>query len=363
VLVVALASLISSVGVPAFAQDPPLPAISVGAGMRTSFVHTEFEGFDDDEDEDADTNTDRFLLDSARLYVNGSVTKNIKFMFNTEYDGSGDIEILDAAARLEFSPGFNIWMGRFLPPSDRANLYGPYYAHHWNVYQDGVQDGYPFIFQGRANGAMYWGQYGKMKVSAGLFDGPSINVTHPFVDDDNVLAAGRLQYNFWDAEDGYYLNSTYYGEKNLLSVGLAGQVQGEDNTAWSADFLLEQGVGMGGAYTIEAEFARYTRLGGYPNPGPFLYDTNDGGYVLGSYLFPAPTGIGRFEVLGKIAVAKFKGGSLFEEEKQTTTEINLNYIMKQFNARLMMFFMDTRYDETFEASNFWKVGAGLQLQM
>ena len=50
-------------------------------------------------------------------------------------------------------PGFNVWSGRFLPPSDRANLYGPYYAHHWAVYTDGIQDGYPFIFQGRDNGA------------------------------------------------------------------------------------------------------------------------------------------------------------------------------------------------------------------
>ena len=78
---------------------------------------------------------------------------------------------MDAAAQFEFSPKFNIWAGRFLPPSDRANMYGPYYAHHWAVFTDGVQDGYPGIFQGRANGAMYWGQFGKVKVSGGGFDG------------------------------------------------------------------------------------------------------------------------------------------------------------------------------------------------
>ena len=64
-----------------------------------------------------------------------------------------------------------VWVGRFLPPSDRRNLYGPFYAHHWGVYADGVQDGYPFIFQGRANGAAYWGQFDKVKISAGAFDG------------------------------------------------------------------------------------------------------------------------------------------------------------------------------------------------
>ena len=83
--------------------------------------------------------------------------------------------MLDAIGRFEFSPKFNIWAGRFLPPSDRANLYGPYYAHHWNVYTsgDGVQDGYPFLEVGRDNGVTYWGQFDKMKLYGGIFDGPT----------------------------------------------------------------------------------------------------------------------------------------------------------------------------------------------
>ena len=130
-----------------------LGPITVGAGLRTSYVHTEPDGGD---------STDQFLLNSARLYVNGPVTDKIKFMFNTEYDGATNhVGVLDAVAQFEFSPKFNIWAGRFLPPSDRANLYGPYYAHHWAVYTDGVQDGYPFVFQGRDNGVVYWGQFDK----------------------------------------------------------------------------------------------------------------------------------------------------------------------------------------------------------
>src|SRR5690606_34431910 len=109
---------------PARAQTAPEP-ITVGAGLQTSFVHTE--------PDETDSN-DHFFLNSARLYFNGPVTNIIKFMFNTEYNGvQNDVEILDAVARLEFSEKFNIWFGRFLPPSDRANLYGPYYSHHWAV--------------------------------------------------------------------------------------------------------------------------------------------------------------------------------------------------------------------------------------
>ena len=117
---------------PLFAQVAP--TVSVGGGVRTSFVHSEPAEGD---------STDKFLLDSARLYFNGSVTPKIKFMFNTEYNGAtNDVGVLDAVAQLSASPKLNLWVGRFLPPSDRANLYGPYYANHWNVYTDGLQNGH-----------------------------------------------------------------------------------------------------------------------------------------------------------------------------------------------------------------------------
>ena len=69
-------------------------------------------------------------MNSARLYISGKATDNIGFMLNTEYNSNDEeIRIIDAAAQFSFSGGkHNIWVGRFLPPSDRANLYGPYYA-------------------------------------------------------------------------------------------------------------------------------------------------------------------------------------------------------------------------------------------
>src|SRR4051794_24574151 len=113
-----------------------LGPVTVGAGMRTSFTHTDTNRTNDE---------NRFALDSVRLYVNGSVTEKIKFMFNTEYEsGTNKIGVLDAVARFEYSPKFNIWAGRLLPPSDRANLAGPYYNNHWAVYSDGIQNGHPF---------------------------------------------------------------------------------------------------------------------------------------------------------------------------------------------------------------------------
>ena len=352
-LLVALAGTIAAVG-PVEAQDEEsdLPPISVGAGLQTSFVHRDADG------EDA---TDHFRVNSLRLYLNGSVTSNIKFMVNTDIDYGGslgapnssqntDFQILDAVAQFEMSDKFNIWMGRFLPPSDRANLYGPFYAHHWGVYADGVQDGYPFVFQGRDNGAAWWGQFDKVKLSAGAFDGRSAT------GNSSLIGAGRVQVNFWDQEPGYYLNSTYYGERNILAIGLAGQTQADAGTAYSVDFLVERMVGDGGAATLEAEWARYDGLGGY-DP---RYLTNDGGYLLAAYLFPQRVGDGQFELLGKYARARFRMGIMADYD-QTTTEFNLNYVIRQFNARVMIFVKDTAF--TAVNPDDLQVGLGLQLQM
>ncbi|MGE0449934.1 MAG: hypothetical protein AB7Q29_10175, partial [Vicinamibacterales bacterium] len=314
------------------------PSVSVGAGLQTAFTHTSQDGQDD---------VSSFGVRDMRLYVNGTAAEHINFMFNTAYTPSDNkVDVLDAVAQISTSAKFNVWFGRFLPPSDRANLYGPFYAHHWGVYSDGVQDGYPFVYQGRQNGAMYWGQFGKVKVSGGGFDGASAT------GNADLIAAGRVQVDFWDAEDGYYLNGTYYGDKNLLAIGAAGQVQGSGRTAYNLDFLLERKVPVGGAYTVEAQWARYEKLGGY-NP---QYRVNDGGYILGSYLFPQMAGQGRFEILGKYARARFREGLLPIDANydQKTTELNLNYVIKQFNARLMMFYKDTRFDAV--RSDFKQIG-------
>jgi hypothetical protein len=334
------------------AQEPVTPSVTLGAGMRSSFVTTTPETGD---------SSQGFALDSLRLYVSGTAAPKVKFMVNTEYDGGNHVDVMDAAAQFEFSGKFNIWAGRFLPPSDRANLYGPYYAHHWAVFTDGVQDGYPGVFQGRDNGVVYWGQFDKMKLSGGVFDGRSATGS------TQMISAGRVQFDFWDPEPGYYLNGTYYGAKNLLAVGLAGQIQAGDphaanddtKTAANIDFLLEQKVKGDGAYSIEAEWANYSRLGGY-NAN---YGSDRGGYVLGSFLFPGHAGPGQFEVLGKFAQANFSNGlnAVDRDYNQKTSELNFNYLVRQFNARVMMFYKDTRFNAV--QTDFWQFGVGLQLQM
>ena len=68
-------------------------------------------------------------------------------------------------------------------------------------------------------------------------------------------------------------------------------------------------------------------------------------------------------MLGKFAKARFREGitPLDADYDQKTTELNLNYIIKQFNARVMIFYKDTRFDAV--QPDFKQIGVGLQMQM
>jgi len=322
----------------AFAQSTP--SVSVGAGVRTSFTNISF-------DNDAADDVSDFELNSARIYISGTVTENIKVMFNTEYtSGDEDIEVIDAAAMFSWGDKLNIWAGRFLPPSDRANLYGPYYASHWGTFVDGVQDGYPFETNGRDDGVMYWGQFGIMKASFGAFD-----VKNLTKGSSDVLWAGRLQWDFWDQEAGYYLNGTYYGEKDLLALGVAAQNAAGDN-AYSVDFLLEKKLGNSGVVTIESEYAKYDGLGGYAGP------KSDGWYLLGAYLLPQPVGSGRLQFLAKYGETTYE--FLSGDTDQETLELNVNYLIKQFNARATLFYIDQSFSNDTGSQ---QIGIGLQVQI
>ncbi len=193
---------------------------------------------------------------------------------------------------------------------------------------------------------MYWGQFGITKLSLGAFDNAEPN-------GEDLLYAGRLQFDFWDPEGGYYLNGTYYGAKDLLALGFAVQSQ-DGETAYSADLLLEKKLGNGGVVTLEAEYAKYDGLGGYG-----VAPESDGYYGLVGYLFPQVVGVGKFQVLAKYGTATHEaaGGDIDWD----TMELNLNYIIRDQNARISVFYLDR--DSTTTGADLKQFGVGLQIQM
>ncbi len=326
---------------PAFAQS--LPAVTIGGGLQSSYQYTDRD--------DAD-GTNEFLLNSARLYVNGSATKNIKFMFNTEYNGTTNaIGVLDAVADTSTSSKFNLWVG-LVPAAQR--LRQPLWP--WTTRTTGastptasrtaIRSWPPAATTASCTGASSTGSRSRWPLRRQVGDRP-----------DHVLFAGRVQVDLWDTEDGYYLNGTYYGSKDLLAIGGAVQAQDGD-VAGNVDFLLEK---------------KSERAARSPIPEPSTTPTTGSAattpttaraaalYILAAWLFPKWNDHpGQLQLLGKFAAATFEEG-ITEDYDQDTTEINVNYIIKEHNARVMFFFRNTTFSAVRPDSK--AVGVGLQIQM
>jgi hypothetical protein len=126
--------------------------LSIGAGLRTSF-----SAVDDSAGRDGGKWSLDFDLNNIRLYLNGQLHKYLKIEFNTECENcsdDGDLRVLDAAGKFEFSKYFNVWIGRMLVPADRAELDGPFYH---NVFEFNKTPFYPSDFSGPSNEAGRFG--------------------------------------------------------------------------------------------------------------------------------------------------------------------------------------------------------------
>ena len=295
-------------------------------------------------------------MNSARLYISGKATDNIGFMFNTEYNSDDEeIRVIDAAAQFSFSGGkHNIWVGRFLPPSDRANLYGPYYASNWGVYQDGVQDGYPFETEGRDDGIMYWGQYDKVKFSIGAFDVTGLTTG----DSDVLLAVARA---------GRFLGCgrRLLPERHLLRrEGPAGHRRRGANRGCRRGLLVRlparEEARQFGRRDGRVGVLGVRRARRLPTPVGGGYEKSDGFYVLGAYLFPGEAGPGKFQVLAKYGQATY---DFFGDDlDQDTIEFDVNYLIKTFNARISLYYLDKSFDPDVGGDT-PTIGLGLQIQM
>src|SRR5690606_12362170 len=121
--------------------------------------------------------------------------------------------------QLDLAEPFHLWVGQHLVPSDRSNFSGPFFMSPWT---------YPGLSgprqgpSGRNVGATAWGEFGggKLKYYAGAFDLEGGPAARP-------LYTGRLNLAIIGEEPGFYNSSTYYGAKDVLAIGIAGQYQGQ----------------------------------------------------------------------------------------------------------------------------------------
>ena len=325
-------------------------SVTIGAGLRTQASIQEDSAPNGDDSFDFD-------VGNIRLYVSGQVTDKIGLTFNTDRV-DGEIDVIDAIARFEFSDTFNVWAGKLLVPADRIELNGPFYGLTWNQYtqplfasdQDNPNDdveGQAGTFA-RDTGIVVWGASGKFQYALGVFDGVEGGPNQS----DNPLFAGRFAYNFLNKEDnpGYYTSSTYHGGLgNIFTLAVSFQSQSDgvgsnlesgDFFGYTVDLLSETVLGNGDVLTIEAEYKEFdsdftgaaaetTPIGGCAGSDGFCLFDGDSAFISAAYLFKNENTYGDFQ-----PYVRFVTNNPSDSDDSDLTEIGLNYVIKGHNARL-----------------------------
>jgi hypothetical protein len=352
--------------------------ISAGFGFISSYNSVE------DAAANGSDRSNDFTLDSARLYLSGSFNKYIKGMLNTEKSGGGsansNFEVIDANVQFQVTPEISIWAGRFLSPSDRANMAGPYYSmgggywaniasrYGWNGGVIGRDDGVAVVTSFMED---------HVAVSFGAFEGDNTfrfsgvgarseaNGTK-----DKLMYAGRVQIDFWDAEPGYYGTGNYFGAKDILAIGIAGRMKKDgvvstipgivgDYKSYSVDFLLEKkDVGPG---TFSAEAAYYY----YDTDDVFLGEQGKA-YSAGlGYLFNDPVGWGK--IMPIVRYQKFDADGLTTAASVNTRtgadtkrfEVGANYVIAPYNSVITATYGKTDTPTT-SSDNFFRLALQMQ---
>ena len=346
---------------------------SIGLGFRSSFAVTE-DGAPNGSDPSSGVS-----FTNIRLYTAAKVHENVTLEFNTERsDGDRDtatdvgtnlntqnkIQVLDAVAKFSFK-GFDLWAGRFLPPSDRSNLDGPFYL---NNYDFPIVQAYPAIFAGRDNGVAIMKEYagGKFKWSFGLFEGRtnSTNANNPD-QADNLLHAARVTYNFWDPEPGYYTTSSYYGAKDVLAVAFVYQHEADgagtsttagDFTGWNVDVLMEKKLQNGGVVNLEGAYYDYD----LDDKTDASLTQGEGYLLLGSYLIPKQIGWGKVQPY--VRYQHFARDNLTGDGgNRRRAEGGFNYIIDGQNAKISVLYFSDRNGSNADPKNTFRIGLQFQL--
>jgi hypothetical protein len=328
---------------PAF--PPAIPSIDYGARLRTALV------FQDPANPEKLSDVGQFL--EADLYMQGQIHRFWKWYvaFHMDY-GQGpvpgaanivNVQPLDVIGMFELMPEFNIYAGRMLVQADRFTPSGP-----WGM----DEFFYPGFFLGVAGppalpkagpvgrdvGTTVWGAAfgGHFKYYAGAFQ-----LQDPAL---GPLYTGRLQLSLLSPEPAFFQRTTYYGTKDLISIGVGGQYQEngttqrlppvtdpnappvvpllDDHTVITADANVEKTLGGAGTASLVGQFTTFG--------GDYQFWSD---YFVASvgYMLPQVIGIGKIR-----ATVRYQSGvrNIPGAERTSLIDAQLSYIVAAWYARL-----------------------------
>lgn len=269
---------------------------SIDLGFRVQaysmMTDTDLDG-DGSFDDETDFRVRRARL-RAKLTVNQYVSAFIQTESADDAGGSGaDMRVIDSWVNLKYNNWAQLFAGQHMSPASRQTVTGSgammaidrpgnntknltwgaralskFSTTTYGDSNDGaisgdnaVRDvGLTFFGTGSFSDTMH------LKYYAGVYDGVQNRADEdgPQSDDDNLRTTFRAQMNFFDAEPGYFNNSTYLGTKKTIGIGASYDMQDEvqqaadggfgDYEYWSVDAFIDWPLGAG-AITAEAAFS------------------------------------------------------------------------------------------------------------
>lgn len=330
-------------------EGPDESSFNIGAGIRSSVESIE-DGAPNGTDRSKDVN-----LNNMRLYTSGQILgqtgsiESLNFQYNTELAGDESSRLLDAVMKFNFGDANNIWAGRMLLPSNRANLSGPFFQGDWHF--PAMASNYPAVFAGRDNAVAYWGTVmdGSLKYQFTASEGYDTSARGP----DNLLYSGRVTYNFLDPEPGYYNASTYFGGKDILALSAGYQTESEvvyspgsrgDYSSFNVELLYEKPLANGHVPTFEASYMDFDRDG--------IGKTGTGYYVLGGYQVDSWKPHVRYQSFEPDA-----SGS----EESDRMDVGVDYILDGHDARISAIYTDNYGNDSSGENS--AVTLGMQFQI
>ena len=326
-----------------------LPPIDVGAWLR---IGSKFQGKTDQ------SKINDFTFDNAyvELHAGGKIHKKVGVTLNLNANfhtfggpstdtaspgGSNTAAIEDAIISFDLADEFHVWAGHLLVPVDRANASGPFFMIPWN---------YPGFFagvaapkegpSGRNNGTVIWGDImgGRLTYLAGVFDNADIG--------SSPLFSGRLRLALLDPEPGFWGNASYFGDKDLLSIGIGGQFQKHGSTTdvgdkdwgeFNADVLLEKKIPGGGWGTVEGAYYHFN-----VNESSAT-STNVSDSIMALVAYASPTvGVGNIQPMVRYQWEKIKVPSGASVTSPYSIDGAISYLIKGPALRLVANYTHTK---------------------
>lgn len=266
---------------------------------------------------DDDESVSEFNFRRNRVALMGAYGKHFGLYVQTEYsedrnitgfnvtDGTeDDFQLLDAVMRFKYNDAVNFWLGKYKYSFSRENLEAcemPLTLDRSLLIQA------PLASENtRDKGVTLWGnlfndvfQY-RLDAMNGRNDSDS-------APDSAFRYGARAHVTLLDPENGHGYKGTYLGEKKVLTLGAAYQMEKDvaysnpslaadavDYEAWTVDLFFEYPVDGVGTFTVSGAYADYDLDDAYKNATLGNLDANvvglngekNGGYVKIGYMLP-----------------------------------------------------------------------------